>query len=417
MENVWNDYLKDLNTSKTADLLKKDKITYLDDGSIHSTDTSDYDPVSGRLKNAPKLYEEDKKRRNTIDAMQHSLNMLDIGDAENKPLKVDKVFGPKTQAAWNKYAAAYLPNEVNMLTDVASSLVQSKRNDTAHPKAMKGYDSTVASNTNIGIMGMTPQAFDPFNSSDEKSVERERRNLARTELNTILDRQYGWAKTVDFPINTVQTGVLGQPTPDYSVWQNTIGALADQRMNQVLDNIDKNRTHIKETAKEFGIPADIIGSIILKEQYTESLPDWMANILTPIGSAVPWLQNNAGKFFGTHSTGLGAIFPQYARQAWEGYLGKAKADELLPASDVQLQKKLSEDDAFSIRSIGVVLTSKAIELGLIQSYDEMNKLDEGAWRQVIMKYNGNADGPNGDKVRQYGEYVAEYIPYMKKYLD
>ena len=84
---------------------------------------------------------------------------------------------------------------------------------------------------------------------------------------------------------------------------------------------------------------------------------------------------------------------------------------------MQLQKKLSEDDAFSIRSIGVVLTRKAIELGLIQSYDEMNKVDEEAWGQVIMKSYRNADGPNGDKVRQYGEYVAEYRPYMKKYLD
>lgn len=127
-----------------------------------------------------------------------------------------------------------------------------------------------------------------------------------------------------------------------------------------------------------------------------------------MGKAIPPLASGfLGKIFGEHSTGLGAIFPDTARFGWESYLGEKRANELLPADDMALQRKLAEDDVFNIRSIGAVLVAEARALG----YTDLRHLTNGDWQRILTVYNGS-----GDKAVEYGKKTIAYLPDMRSYL-
>lgn len=115
--NIFSDYLKSLNTKENSALIKNDKFYFNDYGNIKSKDTKDYS-YDGKISNPTKLYDEYKKRQDVIDGIQKGLNTLKITDYENKPLKTDAVFGPKTQSAWNKFANEELSGQTNYLQEM-----------------------------------------------------------------------------------------------------------------------------------------------------------------------------------------------------------------------------------------------------------------------------------------------------------
>lgn len=179
-------------------------------------------------------------------------------------------------------------------------------------------------------------------------------------------------------------------------------------MDGAFSEIDQYQQVILAAAKEMGLPPEVIASIILKGQYTKKLPDGLANITTPVGKAIPFLgEGLPGKLFGEHSTGLGAIFPNTARVGRENYLGEKGVEELLPADDLSLQRKLAGDDVFNIRSIGAVLAAKAAALG----YADLRHLTNADWQKIPSAYNGF-----GDDAVEYGKKTAAYLTTMRGYL-
>ncbi len=87
-------------------------------------------------------------------------------------------------------------------------------------------------------------------------------------------------------------------------------------MSKAFEAIEINSNTIKAVSEKYNIPKEIIGSIILKEQYTQSLPDQLAMATSEIGDGFPdsWMNSDNKlseifrKVFGEHSTGYGAIF-------------------------------------------------------------------------------------------------------------
>ena len=87
------------------------------------------------------------------------------------------------------------------------------------------------------------------------------------------------------------------------------------------------------------------------------------------------------------------------------------ADEILPKNDLMLQYKLYSDDDFNIETAGVVLAHRAHLLGIIDTPEDIWKLENLSyeeWQKICAKYNGSTT---------YGEYVYEYLPDMKEYLE
>ncbi len=283
-------------------------------------------------------------------------------------------------------------------------------------KALSGKSSGQTTNwTNQKIAADTRKiAAEQAQAAKEKATkekatkEKATKEKAKSKLNQILDSQYNWAKTVDSLSTITQVGPYTDTGAIYAGAQNFIGNIADQRMDNAFTEIDRYQQTIFATAKEMGLPPEVIASIILKEQYTKKLSDGLANATTPIGKAIPPLAKGLpGVLFGEHSTGLGAIFPDTARFGWESYLGEKGANELLPADDMALQRKLAEDDVFNIRSIGAVLVAKAEALG----YTDLRHLTNGDWQKILSAYNGF-----GDDAVEYGKKTIAYLPSMRGYL-
>ena len=222
----------------------------------------------------------------------------------------------------------------------------------------------------------------------------------RDEINRILDEQY--PNTANGFETNSKTAV---PFPSFLV-----GSLADMRMNHALDAIQKNSDIIKQTAMEYGMPPEVIASIILKEQYTQSLPDWAAI-----------LRSNWKKHSG--STGLGAIRAETARDAWENY-DKA-IDESLPKDNTELLRQLAHDDEFNIDTIAAVLAMEAQRArnnGELSEAETMQDFTQDDWKQVLRAYNAGWSVDEDEPGRytggyRYADYTAEYMPYLKYFLE
>ena len=224
------------------------------------------------------------------------------------------------------------------------------------------------------------------------------KNEIINSLNQIVDKQYNkWSK--------------GDKWTD--IPQNIKGRLADIRLITSLEAIDDNVDTIKKAAYKYNIPYEIIGSVIFKEQYTQSIPDGIIGYGTVIDNAYPNLKNKisfipySNKILKDHSVGLGAVFSDTARIAWEYCIGKDNADKYLPKDDFVLMTALKNNDEFNIETIAVVLKYKAHLCG----YDDLSSLSYNDWQKVCAMYNGS-----GEMAERYGKYIREYFPYIKNYL-
>ncbi len=237
--------------------------------------------------------------------------------------------------------------------------------------------------------------------------EDNREEKIQNELNRILDRQYSLGSPFEIP----QILDIDDPvtvTFLSTVFNNPLAPIADHRMKKSLREIFDNKKAILEAEKEFGIPREVIGSVILKEMYTQSIPDNLANNMTDIGVRYSLFEEMLPGIFGSHTTGLGAIHPNTARAAWENYIGKEETEKFLPRSNQELQKKLTDDIPFNIRTIAATLYMEAEKAGFIESPENLYNFTLEQWRKVLKGYNG-AD--------RYGKLTVEYFPYMKEFLE
>ncbi len=204
--------------------------------------------------------------------------------------------------------------------------------------------------------------------------------IARWELRNLCNDQYSLINSIE-PIHMI----------------------ADKRIDYSFEMIDRYRDEIIAAGNKYDIPPEIIASIILKEQYTKSIPDSVANFLT--------------RHINTrHSTGLGAIFAKTARKSWE--FTDQDVYMTLPSNDAELQYKLSEDNEFNINTIAAVLSferhnyfNDPFKYDNFEDYIVMELSGEAVidvdWHNVLNRY-------NGDEI--YADKVYEYLPYMKEYL-
>ncbi|MGC5324655.1 RHS repeat domain-containing protein [Brevibacillus sp. SYSU BS000544] len=157
--------------------------------------------------------------------------------------------------------------------------------------------------------------------------------------------------------------------------------------------------HIHNVGSKYNVPSWIISGIIVKEQITKSIPDFVAVVHT-IGTQE------------THSTGLGAIFPETALDAWIA-VNPAEAYQLGldKMSYTEIEMKLYSDDAFNIETIDLILTMYAREL-----YGEdvdASTLTEEQWKAVIGRYNAVDEG----KAKNYSDKVIEYKDQVIELTD
>lgn len=165
-----------------------------------------------------------------------------------------------------------------------------------------------------------------------------------------------WLKKVTALLNLKQIAYEQYSIAKLSIIPG-LGSFIDARFYYSVSCFESNKIAIAKAAAVYGVPSCLIGAIIFKEQFTQSIPDEVANCLTFISGD-------------THSTGLGAIFPETAREAWE----RVDPSKKLPEKNADLQYLLTNDDEFNIKTIAVVLVYEALEMELIDSPEDMQYL-------------------------------------------
>ncbi|MDQ8734829.1 hypothetical protein [Paenibacillus sp. LHD-38] len=162
----------------------------------------------------------------------------------------------------------------------------------------------------------------------------------------------------------------------------------------VKSAIIDHKSDINSAGEKWGVPPELILAIIVKEQYTKSIPDWVAMLDSKIRG-------------GTHSVGLGAIFPSTARTAWSA----VSPNTVLPKSNKGLQSKL-KDDAFNIETIAVILVYQAQQM--YGNDVDPSSLTMDQWKEVVPYYNASMSTPESRKKgNDYASKVFEYLPYTK----
>jgi len=311
--------------------------------------------------------------RQAIAEEQEKLNLLGFYGQNGKPLREDGVLDQDTLLAWN---------------DKTYGGVLLGSNNSPMAKAQREW---------------------------EKGKRKTDGEVVIERLNEILDRQYSDSAPVDLWEAVSKNRPFAGISASADLMKNLIAFAADIRMNNAFAAIDKNRDAILETASRFNIPAEVIASVILKEQYTQSIPDWLANITTALGKINPNIKEIVYQIFdknilGTHSMGLGAIFPHTARAAW-GKMKEEGIETSLPEDDWLLQFRLSSNDHFNIQTIGAVLANEAISRGYADSVADLKNLSYKDWQAIFVVYNGS-----GDDAIRYSDFVYEYLPYMRDFL-
>ncbi len=212
-----------------------------------------------------------------------------------------------------------------------------------------------------------------------ESKETQPKEMTEPEKKEILDakRELKAIATKQYPGIILGVRVLGGVGGNLGV---------DLYLNKKISLVTKNKNFIKEMAEKHGVPADIIGGIIFKEQLTQSLPDFLV---------YKWHEKDGSD----HSTGLGAIQIRAAKDAWNMY-DSSKLERL---DDSAIMHKLMTDDKFNIETIALVLINKAMISGDITAYDEARELSYEQWSEPITLYNGSSE---------YTKKVMEYLPYI-----
>ncbi len=390
-----------------------------------------------------------------VTEIQNALNRLGFSDFEDKPLKTDGILGARTASALEKFKDAF-------------SLPKAKTNAIISPKPFAPEPFNQTTGKDFRLPGITPkpnfqtldlnvpkvqkQSADTPGSRGESfeiqsfatgakqekpyrvqlsakksgaQADREKTKNIESQLNKILDKQYPLTQDASWQDPLLgPRGMLRQSAAD----------VANGRWVFALDKIQEKKDVINQVASKYKIPPEMIGAIILKEQYTQSIPDWLANPLTKAGETYPDIQNTlkeigehlpgkfgafstkVGRAFDKHTTGLGAINPSTARGAWENYYGKKYAESVLPVSDMNLQQKLSNDPDFNIETIALTLADAARELenNRLLNFNGRKIADLSAdeLQKVLARYNA------GDitKAKKYADYTSQYLPYIKMLL-
>jgi hypothetical protein len=227
--------------------------------------------------------------------------------------------------------------------------------------------------------------------------QQERKREARKRLNEILDRQYPLWRTPSTQemAKMVDDGDLNSYEASYILGQNAMGAVADIRMNGALDTIERYRHTINEVGERFHIPPELIGSIILKEQYTQSAPDEAILLARELG------------LYKAGTTGLGAISGPTAREALDYFDAVHEFEgRRIPPDNTGLLRLLAEDDEFNIAMIAAVAANEANNLGL-GSGSALDKLSHRDWHPVLIEYNNT----------KYADKTIEYFPHIKTLLE
>ncbi len=153
---------------------------------------------------------------------------------------------------------------------------------------------------------------------------------------------------------------------------------------------------INEAGKKYGVPPEIIAGIIVKEQMTQSAPDSIAIIDTLMVRGY------------THSSGLGAIFPKTAKEAWAKVDRRGAYKNRMYESDDVVELILAYDDETNIKTIAVVLNYYARQKFEVK---DVSNLTMEQWKYVIGRYNSSDENPKGQE--KYSNYVNDYLEPLK----
>ncbi|MCL2147329.1 MAG: hypothetical protein FWH52_05935, partial [Synergistaceae bacterium] len=172
-----------------------------------------------------------------------------------------------------------------------------------------------------------------------------------------------------------------------------------QRLMVPFLDIENNKLNIAKAALEFGIPKEVIASIILKEGFTMSIND----------STSVWINTYfPGRNVEQATVGLGAISIQGARNVWNWYaepspIGFSGAiPSFLDDNKVLLDHLMYNNHNFNIRTISVNLLYCGYSDAKINQYD-VGSWTSDNWREVLKGYNSNKGYDYADKVMEYFE--------------
>jgi len=234
---------------------------------------------------------------------------------------------------------------------------------------------------------------------------------ATAGLIRVAESEYPILRVRHIPPMLPILGVAGGPLNRLNFIQSIASTVANARIANPIADVTQNSNRINEVGRDYGIPPEVIGSIIFQEQVTRRQPDWASNLNTASGGRI--LRPIMNRTY--HSTGLGAIFPNIAaRPAWEFMNRYTDSYMNLPETDRELQLKLTHNDNFNIETIAVVLIHKAYEEGYINHPREISNLTPKQWRRVIAIYNAGSEGY--DAGLEYSRRVHRYMPYIRTIL-
>ena len=170
------------------------------------------------------------------------------------------------------------------------------------------------------------------------------------------------------------------------------------KKNEIEDILKEYKDEINKAAERYGVPAEIIAGIIVKEQITQSLPD-----IVGLGDTLI-----RGR---QHSVGLGAVFPTTARKAWYKVDIAGAYMHGIYGTNVEIELKLMADNEASINTIAVVLNYYAI-----QKFDtkDVSNLSMEQWKEVVGRYNATDDNSKAQK--KYSDYVYDYLDPLRTML-
>ena len=218
----------------------------------------------------------------------------------------------------------------------------------------------------------------PFNTMIKEAADRME---ARFELQSILINQYP----------TVLSGLVFLPT----------SGEAFKRLNDPFLQLLLNKEYIHTASSEFGVPAEVIGSIILKELFTQSLTDEHSIL---VNSVVP------GRSIENATVGLGAVSIQGARRAWPWYADEfTKEAPSFLDSDFWLLYNLTYNNEFNIRTVAVLQLNNGANQNVKLDPYSVTNWTSADWRNVLYEYN-NVKGYD------YADKVMEYFEPMKVFL-
>lgn len=189
---------------------------------------------------------------------------------------------------------------------------------------------------------------------------------AKSELFTILTDQY--------------------PFVSYGIGRD----IAYARYCAALNTIHRNAGTIRAVAREFSMPPEVIASVLLKEQFTQSAPDWFVVLAAPLRGC-------------KGSTGLGAVTVKTARKAYS-YFSRAQE---LPWSGEEVLELFMNNEEASIHATACVLAYEASGFSYGGTEHDLSALTKRQWHRVFNKYNGNL---------VYADKTIEYIPYFTQIL-